>query len=68
MTQHELIYQYLQIHGSITPMEAFRFLGVTKLSTRVGEMKRLGIRISGEMVNVQNRRGEDCKCMRYRLT
>ena len=49
-------------NGSITPMEAFRYLAITKLSTRIGEMKREGIRIGSEMVY-----GKDSRYMRYWL-
>ena len=44
--QHERILQYMDVHGSITPMEAFSELGITKLSTRIGEMIASGISIS----------------------
>ena len=49
-TQHQRIYNYMKSHGSITPMECFEALRITKLSTRIGEMKRQGIRIADEMV------------------
>ena len=42
MTQHERIIAYVKAHGSITPFEAFRELGITKLATRVGEIERAG--------------------------
>jgi len=45
MTHHERIYDYMDRFGSITPMEAFRDLGETKLATRIGEMRRKGIEI-----------------------
>lgn len=35
--QHERILRFLDENGSITPMEAFSELGITKLSTRIGE-------------------------------
>ena len=35
MTQREQILLYLHTFGSITPMEAFADLGITKLATRV---------------------------------
>ena len=52
----------MKAHGSITPMDAFRHLSITKLSTRIGEMKREGIRIGSEMVH-----GKESRYMRYWL-
>ena len=37
-TQHDQIYQFVRKNGSITPMQAFSELGVTKLATRISEM------------------------------
>ena len=38
MTQHEQILAYMDLCGSITPFDAFRDLGITKLATRISEM------------------------------
>lgn len=53
--------------GSISPMEAFADLGETKLSTRIGEMKRRGIEIECHEEIGKNRFGQECRYMRYRL-
>ena len=45
MTQRELILNYIKDFGSITPLEAFADLGITKLATRISEMRRDGIAI-----------------------
>ena len=45
MTQHEKILNYIEQHGSITPMDAFSQLGITKLATRVSELIREGVPI-----------------------
>ena len=37
-TQYDQIYQFVRKNGSITPMQAFSELGVTKLATRISEM------------------------------
>lgn len=42
MTQYQKIIDYIEKHGSITPLDAFP-MGITKLSTRVSEMRRKGI-------------------------
>lgn len=67
LTQRELILQYLQDFESITPLEAYNELGITKLATRISEMRKDGIEIDGEMVDVKNRRGQTCHVMRYTL-
>lgn len=67
MNQHEMILSYLEEYGSITPMESFAALGITKLSTRIGEMRRGGLDIRQELETGQNRLGQQTRWMRYRL-
>lgn len=64
--QHDRILRYMNEHGSITPMEAFSELGITKLSTRVGEMIADGIAIEKEREHGTNRYGDKVSYMRYR--
>ena len=66
MTQHSLILSHLDTYGSITPFEAFTEYGITKLATRISELRRDGVEISGEMVEGKNRFGEPIRFMRYR--
>ena len=65
MTQRESIAAYLDKHGSITPMEAFSELGITKLSTRIGEMIALGADIQKETVSGKNRYGKKIHFCKY---
>jgi hypothetical protein len=51
--------------GSISTMEAFRDLGITKLSTRIGEMIQNGEKIAKKMEQTKNRYGESVSYMRY---
>ena len=67
MTQGERIVKYMQDYGTITPMEAFADLGITKLATRVSELRQAGVQIRKEPVNAKNRYGEDVRYMRYSL-
>lgn len=67
MTQREQIYEYIERFGSITPMQAFSDLGVTKLATRVSEMRADGIVIDGEYVTAKNRLGKTVRFMKYTL-
>lgn len=63
--QHERILAFIESHGSITPMEAFSELGITKLSTRIGEMIESGISIEKHREKGKNRFGEKVNYMRY---
>ena len=67
MSQADRIYTYMQDFGSISPMEAFADLGITKLATRISEMRRDGIEIIGELEHSRNRYGEKTHYMRYTL-
>lgn len=65
VTQKRLILDYIDTFGSITPMDAFIDLGITKLSTRVGELKRDGYNIKGTLEKGINRYGKPTHYMRY---
>ena len=67
MNQQQRILNYMNDFGSISPMEAFRDLGITKLATRVSEMTRAGYAITRKMETAQNRYGDTVRYMRYRL-
>lgn len=67
MTQHDRIVRYCELNGTITPMEAFTELGITKLSTRIGELERRGVKFNREREKSKNRYGEECVYMRYWL-
>ena len=55
MNQRELILEYITRFGSITPMQAFNDLGITKLATRISEMRRDGMEFNIEIVSSKNR-------------
>jgi hypothetical protein len=52
-TQHDLILQYIKDFGSITPLEAFAEFNITKLSTRIGEMREKGIDFNTEIIRTK---------------
>lgn len=66
-TQHLRIERYMRDFGSITPMQAFNDLGITKLSTRIGEMVRNGLPITKTPTEGVNRYGETTHYMTYRI-
>lgn len=65
MTQKDLIIQYLKDFGSITPMEAFADLGITKLATRISEMRKEGMQFKIQSVKGKNRYGKPTRYARY---
>ena len=65
MTQREAILQYIEDFGSITPMDAYGDLGITKLATRVSEMAKDGIHLKHTMEKGKNRYGKPMRYMRY---
>lgn len=67
MTQREQIINYINEFGSITPMEAFADLGITKLATRVSEMRADGIKFDIKMLKSKNRFGKTVRFAEYRL-
>lgn len=67
MTQCEQIIEYLHQFGSITPMEAFADLGITKLATRVSEMRKDGREFKIETVKSTNRFGKTVRYAKYSL-
>lgn len=70
MTQREQILDYINEFGSITPMEAFSDLGITKLATRISEMRRDGMEFKIETVKRRNRYGKTvhfARCSLYEV-
>jgi 3'-phosphoadenosine 5'-phosphosulfate sulfotransferase len=65
MTQREAIIEYITEFGSITPMQAFSDLGVTKLATRISEMRKDGMTFNIEMVHIKNRYGKTVSYAKY---
>ena len=60
------IIEYIRDHGSITTMQAFG-IGITRLASRVHDLRRFGIPVDREMVEVLNRKGETCRVARYTI-
>lgn len=66
MTQQEMILDYIDRFGSITPIEAFSDLGITKLASRISELTRKGVEFDREYAKSKNRYGKTVHFMRYR--
>lgn len=67
MNQWEKIIQYINDFGSISPMEAFSDLGITKLATRISEMRKDGIEFEQNWECSKNRYGQPVRYMRYSM-
>ena len=65
LTQRQLICKYIHDFGSITPMQAYGDLGITKLSTRISEMRGDGMKVNIEMVKGKNRYGKPTRFAKY---
>ena len=67
MTQCERIVAYIHEYGSITTMEAFTDLGISRLASRIHDLQDMGYQIARESIQVKNRYGEAVRCTRYSL-
>jgi len=67
MTQCEKIIEYIKEFGSITTMEAFSDLGITRLASRIHDLRNVGYEIEREIIRTKNRYGEPVHFMRYSL-
>ena len=65
MTQREAIIDYITEFGSITPIQAFSDLGITKLATRISEMRKDGWNFKIEMISTKNRYGKAVSYAKY---
>lgn len=61
------VLDYIATHGTISPMEAWNHLGITKLATRISELKKEGYTFRQERVSTKNRFSEKVNYMRYSM-
>ena len=67
MTQCEKILKYIERHGSITTWDAFRDLGITRLSGRIHDLTQKGYDFERKTETAKNRDGESVSYTRYAL-
>jgi len=67
LTQNQKIMQHLRKYGSITTMEAFMRFGITRLPSRIHELRKAGNTISGTTVYDKNRFWDNVHYTRYTL-
>lgn len=66
-TQRQRVLDYMHDFGSITQHQASLDLGVSRLASRISELKKMGIPIVSEFEPVKNRFDEVCYVKRYRV-
>lgn len=67
-TQCELIVDYMQKHGTITQKEADRAFGITRLPSRINNLKNQGYIIYSRYIKVKNRFGKPRHVKQYSFT
>ena len=67
MSQKQRVLSYMEEHGSITSLEAFRELGVTRLSAVIFDLKEAGHIFDTVTESKPNRYGEKSRYARYIL-
>ena len=61
------IIEYMKKHKGITSQDAFKDLGITRLSARIAELREMGYDIDTLMIDGTNRYGEDVRYGLYVL-
>ena len=64
-TQKKMVLDYIREFGSITPLDGFRDLGVTRLAAKVFELKKDGHDIDKVIETGKNRFGNRTRYARY---
>ena len=67
MNRAERVYSYMKEFGSITPLDAIRDLGYTRLACAINEMKRDGHKVRKEYETKNNRFSQPVTYARYYL-
>lgn len=67
LTGNERVLNYIKKYGSITQKQASDYLGLSRLSARIWDLRQQGNQILTEYITVKNRYGIKIKVARYRL-
>lgn len=65
MTQANRVLEYLKSGKTITTLNAFKELGITRLAARVYELKSDGYEVKKNTITVVNRFNENCAIAEY---
>lgn len=67
VSQEQRILSYLKTHKGITQLDAYKYLGIVRLPSRIFDLKRKGYAIEDEFIDVENRFKEKCRVKKYYL-
>jgi len=67
VSQCEYILKYLELYGSITPLEALREFGCMRLASRIWDLTQKGYRFKVTMTDGVGRLGNKTRYATYRL-
>ena len=67
MSQCKRVLQHLQIHGSISQLEAAQEYGIMRLGARIYDLRKMGYSIDRIIETGKNRYGESTSYARYSL-
>lgn len=60
------VYEFIKTNGGITTLDAIKFLGITRLSARIYDLKK-DYEIGGRPIFVKNRFGEEVRVKCYTI-
>lgn len=67
MSQCDLILRYLNEHGTITTYESYSKLFITRLPSRIWDLKQKGYEFTERWITKKNIYGRRCQFKEYRL-
>ena len=67
MSQCEIVLKFLEENGSITTFESYEQLGITRLPSRIHDLKRMGYKFEEEWISKKNRYGKTISFKKYTL-
>ena len=66
-SQNDMVLHHLKDKGYITTFESFDLYGITRLSARISDLRKMGYNIASVSQKGTNRYGEKIKFCRYTL-
>lgn len=68
MSQKDKVLQYIKVKGSISSMQAFYHLGVTRLAARIADLRERGVEIESKTVSGKAKDGTPIHYSVYSLS
>ena len=68
LTQCDKVLQFIKVNGSITSMQAFYNLGVTRLAARIADLRERGVGIESKTVSGKAKDGTPIHYSVYSLS